>query len=78
MHKYQTKKDGLEQENIRLKERLFQAQEQIEWMDHVITSLRDRNTELQRLFADGFLSDDNSEVITVLDSRTLGMLLTID
>jgi hypothetical protein len=64
--------DTLEQENIRLKEKLFKVQEQIEWMDHEITSLREKNTELQRLFVNDFLSD-GGESIVFSDHHTLGM-----
>ncbi|KAG2207530.1 hypothetical protein INT47_004280, partial [Mucor saturninus] len=70
LHKYQTKKDGLEQENIRLKEKLFKAQEKMEWMDHEITTLRDKNSELQKLFGDSFLSDGGESII-FSDSRAL-------
>lgn len=64
--------DGLEQENIKLKEKLFKAQEKIEWMDHELISLRDKNSELQRLFANDFLSDGGESII-FSDNRALGM-----
>jgi dynactin complex subunit len=41
--------DGLEQENIRLKEKLFKSENQIELMEHKIQSLRLRNNELKNL-----------------------------
>lgn len=44
----------------------------MEWMDHEITNLRDKNSELQKLFGDNFLSD-GSESIIFSDSRALGM-----
>ena len=53
LHKFQSKKvnqlDGLEQENIRLKEKLFKSENQIELMEHEIQSLRLRNNELKNL-----------------------------
>lgn len=74
LHKYQTKKvnltGGLEQENIRLKEKLFKSEEQVEWMEHEIRSLRERNTELQRLMANEILSD-GGESINFSDIHTL-------
>lgn len=77
LHKFQQSKkvnqaeNVLEQENIRLKEKLFKAQEQIEWMDHEIRALREKNTELQRLFASDFLSDGGESIIFP-DHHTLG------
>ncbi|KAI9351627.1 hypothetical protein BD770DRAFT_393682 [Pilaira anomala] len=73
LHKFQSKKvnltDGLEQENIRLKEKIFKTNEKMEWMQHEIDHLRERNSELQRLFAHDFLSDTDS--INFSDQRTL-------
>lgn len=63
--------DGLEQENIRLKEKIFKTNEKMEWMQHEIDHLRERNSELQRLFAHDFLSDADS--INFSDQRTLGL-----
>ncbi|GAA5810194.1 hypothetical protein MFLAVUS_003613 [Mucor flavus] len=72
--KFQSKKvnltDGLEQENIRLKEKLYKTNEKVELMQHEIDHLRENNSELQRLFAHDFLSDVDS--ITFSDHRTLG------
>lgn len=65
---------GLEQENIRLKEKLFKSEEQVEWMEHEIRSLRERNTELQRLMANEILSD-GGESINFSDIHTLGMYI---
>ncbi|CAO0789412.1 unnamed protein product [Mucor circinelloides] len=61
LHKYQSKKvnqtDGLEQDNIRLKERLFNSENQIELMQHEIQSLKQRNKELKSL-----LTRDDAEL----------------
>ncbi|CAO3646961.1 unnamed protein product [Mucor hiemalis] len=74
LHKYQSKKvnltGGLEQENIRLKEKLFKSEEQVEWMEHEIRSLREKNSELQRLMANDILSD-GGESISFSDNHTL-------
>ncbi|CAO3619167.1 unnamed protein product [Mucor fragilis] len=55
LHKFQSKKvnqtDGLEQDNIRLKERLFNSENQIELMQHEIQSLKQSNKELKRVLA---------------------------
>lgn len=73
LHKYQAKKvnqtDGLEQDNIRLKERLFNSENQIELMQHEIQSLKQRNKELKSL-----LTRDDAE-LRFLDHQASGKLL---
>lgn len=73
LHKFQSKKvnqtDGLEQENIRLKERLFKSENQIELMEHEIQSLRLRNNELKSL-----LTRDDAD-IRFLDHQALGTFI---
>lgn len=73
LHKYQSKKvnqtDGLEQDNIRLKERLFNSENQIELMQHEIQSLKQRNKELKCL-----LTRDDAE-LKFLDHQASGKLL---
>lgn len=63
--------DNLEQENIRLKERLFNSEEQVELMGHEIKCLREKNTELQKLMVSDFLTD-GEEDINFSDHHTLG------
>lgn len=75
LHKFQSKKvnqtDGLEQDNIRLKERLFNSENQIELMQHEIQSLKQSNKELKRV-----LARDDAE-LRFLDHQALGKLHVI-
>lgn len=72
MHKFQSKKvnqtDGLEQENIRLKEKLFKSKQRVELMEHEIQSLHQKYTQLKKFV------ESEMEGIQFLDHRSLGKI----
>jgi hypothetical protein len=75
LHKFQSKKvnqtDGLEQENIRLKEKLFKSEQRVELMEHEIQSLRHKYTQLKQFI------DSELDEIQFLDRRSLGNFVYI-
>lgn len=77
MHKFQSKKvnqtDGLEQENIRLKEKLFKSEERVELMEHEIQSLRQKYNQL-KTFVEGGM--DHVEETPLLDHQSLGKFVS--
>ncbi|KAL9549650.1 hypothetical protein MBANPS3_005108 [Mucor bainieri] len=70
LHKFQSKKvnqtDGLEQDNIRLKERLFKSENLIELMQHEIQSLKQSNKDLKSV-----LTRDDADELRFLDHQAL-------